>query len=66
MRDQAKEILYTIRKLKHAESVQERLQGWRSVSAARGLSGEYALVARLNGKAYTAEEAGMVAALLGR
>ena len=56
MQDQTQETLRTIRKLKHTESAQERLQGWRSVSAARGL----------NGKAYTEEEADMVAALFGR
>ncbi|EHM53039.1 hypothetical protein [Cardiobacterium valvarum] len=66
MQDQTQETLRTIRKLKHTESAQERLQGWRSISAAQGLSGEYALAARLNGKAYTEEEADMVAALFGR
>lgn len=66
MQDQTQETLRTIRKMKHIESAQERQQGWRSVSAARGLSGEYALAVRLNGKAYTEEEADMVAALFGR
>ena len=61
-----KEILHTIRKLKNAENLQERLQGWRDIRAARGLSGEYALAVRLNGKAYTEEEADMVAALFDR
>lgn len=66
MQDQTQETLRTIRKLKHTESAQERLQGWHSVSTTRGLSGEYALAMRLNGKAYTEEEADMVAALFGR
>ena len=66
MSDQTRTTLHTIRKLKHTASDRERLQGWRSVSTARGLSGEYALAVRLNGKAYTEEEADMVAALFGR
>lgn len=66
MQDQTKETLHTLRKLKNAENPQERLQGWRDTRAARGLSGEYALAVRLNGKAYTEEEADMVAALFGR
>lgn len=66
MSEQSKETLHTIRKLKHKENDRERLQGWRSISAAQGLSGEYALAVRLNGKAYTEEEADMVAALFGR
>ena len=66
MQDENRETLHTLRKLKNAESSQERLQGWREIRAAQGLSGEYALAVRLNGKAYTEEEADMVAALFGR
>ena len=53
MSDQTRTTLHTIRKLKHTASDRERLQGWRQISTAQGLSGEYALAVRLNGKAYS-------------
>ena len=66
MQDQTKETHHTLRKLTNAETPQEPQKGRRDTRAARGLSGEYALAVRLNGKAYTEEEADMVAALFGR
>ena len=55
-----------LRALKNKTSDEERLQGWRETCAEQGLSGEFVLSAKLNGAAYTDEEAQMVAELFGR
>ena len=66
MNEQTKQAAQTIGRLKRKASDEERLQGWREPCAEQGLSGEFILTAKLNGAAYTEEEARMVAELFGK
>ena len=54
------------RRLKRKASDEEQLQGWHETCAEQGLSGEFILTTKLNGAAYTEEEARMVAELFGK
>lgn len=66
MNEQTKQATQTIGRLKRKASDEERLQGWRETCAKQGLSGEFILTTKLNGAAYTEEEARMVAELFGK
>ena len=66
MNEQTKQAAQTIGRLKRKASDEERLQGWRETCAGQGLSGEFILTTKLNGAAYTEEEARMVAELFGK
>lgn len=55
-----------IRRLKNRQTDEERLQGWQQTCADKGLSGEFALAAKIGGEAYTDEQVRMVAELFGR
>ena len=66
MNEQTKQAAQTIGRLKRKASDEERLQGWRETCAEQGLSGEFILTAKLNGAAYTEEEARIVAELFGK
>ena len=57
MNEETKQAAQTIGRLKRKASDEERLQGWRETCAEQGLSGEFILTAKLNGAAYTEEEA---------
>ncbi|SUO95100.1 hypothetical protein [Suttonella ornithocola] len=52
--------------LKKSLTDEQRLQGWQAVAHQQGLSGEYALAARLGEKGFDEERAEMVANLFGR
>ncbi|MDO4878446.1 MAG: hypothetical protein Q3966_04015 [Neisseria sp.] len=64
--DEKIQAVRTIKRLKNAQDEAGRLQGWREIREGQNLSGEYVLSAKLNGAAYTEEEARMVAELFGR
>ena len=66
MNEQTKQAVLAVGRLKHKASDDERLHAWRETCAEQGLSGEFVLSAKLNGAAYTEEEARMVAELFGR
>jgi len=66
MESKKQEAARTIGRLKNKTTDQERLQGWREACGKQHLSGEFALSTKLNGEAYTEEEARMVAELFGR
>ncbi|AVR79198.1 hypothetical protein QP713_03770 [Neisseria mucosa] len=66
MNEQTKQAAQTIGRLKRKASDEEQLQGWRETCAEQGLSGEFILTTKLNGAAYTEEEARMVAELFGK
>ncbi len=55
-----------VSRLKGKTTEQERLNGWRETCVGQNLSGEFVLGVKLNGAAYTEEEARMVAELFGR
>lgn len=52
--------------LKKPLTDEQRLQGYQAVTHQQGLSGEYALAARLGEKGFDEEQAEMVANLFGR
>ena len=66
MESKKQEAARTIGRLKNKTTDQERLQGWREICGKQHLSGEFTLSTKLNGEAYTEEEARMVAELFGR
>lgn len=66
MNRQIKETVQTVRRLKNERTDEERLQGWQEVCTVKGLSGEFAVVAKIGGEAYTEEQVKMVAELFGR
>ena len=64
MESKKQEAARTIGRLKNKTTNQERLQGWREACGKQHLSGEFALSTKLNGEAYTEEEARMVAEIV--
>ena len=55
-----------VRSLKKQTTDAERLHLWQQTAAAQGLSGEFALAARIGAEPYSEEQARMVAVLFGR
>ena len=64
--EQAAQAARAIGRLENKADDKERLRAWQETCAEKGLSGEFALAAKLNGTGYTEEEAKMVAELFGR
>ena len=66
MNEQTKQAAQTIGRLKRKASDEERCKAGAKTCAKQGLSGEFILTTKLNGAAYTEEEARMVAELFGK
>ncbi|WP_373746360.1 hypothetical protein [Neisseria dentiae] len=66
MDSETRQAAQSFRRLKNRQTDEERLQGWQQTCAGKGLSGEFALAAKIGGEAYTDEQVRMVAELFGR
>lgn len=56
----------TVRRLKRNTTPEQRLHGWQQTCTEQGLSGEFALAAKLGERGFDDEQAKMVAELFGR
>ena len=56
----------TIHQIKHDLTVEQRLQGWQQARTQQGLSGEFAVSAKLGEQAFTDEQVKWIADMYGR
>ena len=56
----------TIHQIKHDLTAEQRLQNWQQVRTQQGLSGEFAVSAKLGKQAFTEEQIKWIADMYGR
>ena len=56
----------TIHQVKHDLTAEQRVQGWQQARAQQGLSGEFAVSAKLGEAAFTEEQIKWIADMYGR
>ncbi len=56
----------TIHQIKHDLTAEQHLQGWKQARAQQGLSGEFAVSAKLGEQAFTEEQVKWIADMYGR
>lgn len=56
----------TIHQIKHDLTTEQRLQGWQQTRTQQGLSGEFAVSAKLGEQAFTDEQVKWIADMYGR
>ena len=64
--DTKTEVAQKIRQLKHQQTDTERLYAWQQTRTQNGLSGEFALAAKLGESAATEEQIKWIAEMYGR
>ena len=66
MSSSSQKAAQTIHQIKHDLTAEQRLQGWQQARAQQGLSGEFAVSAKLGEAAFTEEQIKWIADMYGR
>ena len=66
MSSQNQKAAQTIHQVKHDLTAEQRVQGWQQARAQQGLSGEFAVSAKLGEAAFTEEHIKWIAEMYGR
>ena len=66
MSSSSQKAAQTIHQIKHGLTAEQRLQGWQQARTQQGLSGEFAVSAKLGEQAVTDEQVKWIADMYGR
>ena len=66
MSSSSQKAAQTIHQIKHDLTAEQRLQGWQQTRTQQGLSGEFAVSAKLGEQAFTDEQVKWIADMYGR
>ena len=66
MSSQSQKAAQTIHQVKHDLTAEQRVQGWQQARTQQGLSGEFAVSAKLGEAAFTEEQIKWIADMYGR
>ena len=66
MSSQTQQAAQTIHQVKHDLTAEQRVQGWQQARAQQGMSGEFAVSAKLGEAAFTEEQIKWIADMYGR
>ncbi len=66
MSSQSQKAAQTIHQVKHDLTAEQRLQSWQQTRTQQGLSGEFAVAAKLGEQAFTEEQVKWIADMYGR
>ena len=66
MSSQNQKAAQTIHQIKHDLTAEQRVQGWQQARAQQGMSGEFAVSAKLGEAAFTEEQIKWIADMYGR